>query len=796
MSQNIFRNPFVSIAPALVNLSVGNGTLTIDRLTHFTVSQKYTVICSAIAPFTVFNVVGELDGAVGVVIVGTQFTDEDNKVFFTIQQGPTLFQIGDSFEFTVTQGVDLNQQNIDLYDELPQKNFGQGLTGQSKGNHNIRFSALPVKAFRDIQNLKFTSDVFGPDGNEVSIEYVSGSLLTPASLGLQGILFEANDAGISGNDISIEFAELDLANTATITFQNVRFDAVNPGIAGNLISIRYIGGGTQGSEVVTVVGNAITIQIQNGVTTSDDIEVAIALFPAAAALVETDGTGIGIEIQTIQGPTFLAGGTNQAGDTITVTGNAILVKFESGVTTVQQVKGYIDASVDALTLISTTITGVASNTMTNPIVATFLSGGLEQVGEPGNEVVVVIDQAIQVSFISGLSTATQIKAAIEANATAAALVDITFLGLGSTFQTSPNARTFLTGGSLSGSYAFNTDELDDPINFYEGNAPILHTGAVNQGDQLVLGETEHKGKVTLDDDILSNVSGPKVENLQKTTNNIIQNQKIFLKTNDNSKVEWSKPNLIFTADILIVLTETGYLNRVLTSASPIIVADGQHAYITLNRLANATVVVVVASTVPTGENVIRLFSRIGDDIIWYDNTLQRDNKRIGIGEGGGGGTGYQEKIGTGNGIGTTFPLTFIPSNEHSILVIASHIKANISEYSYNPIGNQIVFTTAPSAGQDVYVFYLTDGETITVPTPTGLLNSYIHTVTLSEETAKELTLLNIPSQPPKALVDIISGGTVEFNLDFTIAIQQFQWATYALDGDLVEGDKIRFYFYS
>jgi hypothetical protein len=799
MSQPIFKNPYVLSPPVITGSSIGDGTLTIDRVTHFTINQKYTAICSAISPFTVFNIVGEFDGVVGVAVVGTQFKDEDLKIFLTIQQGPTLFQIGDTFEFEVAQGTDLNQQNLDLYDELPQKNFGLGQVGLLKGDNNIRFSSNPSKAFRAIQDLLFESKIFGPEGNEVSIEYIEGSLLTPASLTLQSLTFTANTAGANGNNISIEYEEFTPGTFAIASIQDVDFQAVNMGTSGNLISIEYVGGGTQGAEVVTVVGNKITIQIEDGVTTADDIEVAISMEPDAYALVQTTGTGLtGAEPQFIQLETFLAGGTDQIGDSVEVVGNAIKVKFQGGVTTAEDVKALLDANVEALTLITTTITGGALTTQTTPVAPTFLSGGSEDVGIPGFEVVQVVGKEIKISFVDGLSTAQQIKDALEANVSVNALIDITLLGDGSEFQSSPNVKTALAGGSEGGSYSFNRAEISDDPNFFEGNAPILHSGQVNQGDEITLGETLKKGKVTLDDDVVSNNSGLPVDNAQKSINNLIQNGKAFLITEDNSKVDWQVSSLNFTSDIIFVFPDTGVFNRILVADSPLTIADGQHAYVTVNRLVNSNITVQYGTLIPKDENVFRLFSRRGDDLIWYDNTLQRDKKKIRIGEGGGGGTAFQENLGSGNGTNKNFPLTFIPSNEFSILVVCSHIREHNVDYIYNVVGNQIEFQNGfePQFGQDVYVFYLTDGETLDVPSPQGLLNSYTHLVTAADELVKEITLINTPAQPSKVLVDIIGGGAQEYNQDFTVSVNKFQWSGFALDGDLVEGDKVRFYFYS
>lgn len=799
MSQSIFKNPFVSQSPLLTLSSVGNGTLTIDRLTHFTVNQSYTAICTAISPFTVFNIIGSLDGVVGVAVVGEQFVDEDSKIFITIQQGPTLFQIGDTFQFEVSQGIDLNQQNLDAYDELPQKNFGAGLVGQLKGNHNIRFSANPAKAFKLIGDLKFTSKNAGPEGNAISVEYVQGSLLTPASLNLQGLLFQANEAGVSGNGISIEFQEIILATQAKATIGTIDYIALDPGFAGNNISITLVGDTTQGNETVDVVGTDITIHIQSGVSTQDDVELALAMTPAATALIETVGNGeFGIEVQYAAAKTYLTGGTDQTQPNVEVTGNAIIVRFESGITTLQQVKNFVDASADALTLISAAITGIPENAMTAPVPPTFLSGGAEDVGIPGSEIVVVTDKQIKISFVDGLSTAQQIKTAIENSVAASALVDVLLLGDGTEMQYSPFERSFLAGGRSAGTFSFNTDELSDPANFFEGNASILIKDIVNQGDEKTFGESLKKGKLTLDDDVPSNISGPAVENAQKTINSIIQNSKVFLLTADASKVVWFKPTFTFTADILFVFPESGVINKILVANSPITVQDGEHVYVEVNRLANTDLTPVISTSVPTGENIFRLFSRVGDNLHWYDNTLQRHKKKIRIGEGGGGGTAFQEKIGEGNGALRIFPLTFIPSNEQSILLISSGVRALTEEYFYNPVGNQIEFVEGyqPATGQDVYVFYLTDGETLEVPTPSGVENVYTHTVTSAEAAARELTLLATPAIPGKTLADVIGGGPLSFNDHYTISVNKFQWSGFLLDGFLEAGDKIRFHFYS
>jgi hypothetical protein len=62
------------------------------------------------------------------------------------------------------------------------------------------------------------------------------------------------------------------------------FTAVTGGVAGNSITIEYTSGGTAGSESVSVLGNAITVQIEDGISTSETIFDALTTGPSAAAV--------------------------------------------------------------------------------------------------------------------------------------------------------------------------------------------------------------------------------------------------------------------------------------------------------------------------------------------------------------------------------------------------------------------------------------------------------------------------------------------------------------------------------
>lgn len=343
MSQIIFQDPIVSSGPT--GTGTGNGTCTVDRLTHFTIAQTYTLTCIAKSPDTVFNVVGSLDGSVGVAIVGTQFFDEELKVFLTLAQGSTVFEVGDQFVFTTVNGTDLNQANIDSYDELAQKNFGVGVFGTAAGDHNIRYSNTSLAAFLYLQDLKFT----------------------------------AVTAGSGGNSITMQFLQYTAAVAASRVIQDLTYTAVTAGTGGNSISVTYVGDGVAGSETVGVVGSAITVHMESTVSTATQIRTAVLASGAAAALVSVAVSGTGSNTQTSVGATSLTGGAAAIGlagsEFVSVSTNTITVRLESGVSTSTQVKTALDASVAAAALISTSISGVSSAPQFPTTGALNLAGG-------------------------------------------------------------------------------------------------------------------------------------------------------------------------------------------------------------------------------------------------------------------------------------------------------------------------------------------------------------------------------------------------------------------------------------
>jgi len=191
---------------------------------------------------------------------------------------------------------------------------------------------------------------------------------------------------------------------ASVVMQDLTYTAGEAMECGNLFTIGYTSGGTAGSEVVSISGYDVTVQIQNGVSTANQVKAAIEANPTTNALFVVTVTGVGTNPQyagaikaskVIQDLTYTA-------DTAGVAGNAI------------------------------------SLTYTDP-------------GAPNQSISVsVVGSDIDVSLAtdgSGVITsdADSIKAAIDGTPAAAALVDITVSGTGTNVQTA-QAQTNLENG--------------------------------------------------------------------------------------------------------------------------------------------------------------------------------------------------------------------------------------------------------------------------------------------------------------------------------------------------------------
>lgn len=109
---------------------------------------------------------------------------------------------------------------------------------------------------------------------------------------------------------------------ALLIVQDLTYTADLRGTAGNSITIAYTAGGTAGSEVVTVTGTAISVQIATGVSTATQVKTAVDASVAASALISVAVSGTGSTAQVAAAATPLAGGVASEVD---VTNNTLAI---------------------------------------------------------------------------------------------------------------------------------------------------------------------------------------------------------------------------------------------------------------------------------------------------------------------------------------------------------------------------------------------------------------------------------------------------------------------------------------
>lgn len=110
--------------------------------------------------------------------------------------------------------------------------------------------------------------------------------------------------------ISSDFTDDDInASQASLVKANLTFTAKQAGFAGNAIEIEFLNSGVAGSEVVTVVGKKITVSMQGGTSTANQLKTAIDAKAEAAALISvTVASGQGSTAQAAFALDNLEGG--------------------------------------------------------------------------------------------------------------------------------------------------------------------------------------------------------------------------------------------------------------------------------------------------------------------------------------------------------------------------------------------------------------------------------------------------------------------------------------------------------
>ncbi len=173
----------------------------------------------------------------------------------------------------------------------------------AQAEHDEVTSSKQVK----ITNTDIAMELSAVDGDSVIAKV--DSTLTLVTDGMELDLSLASKVclyGVAAATLKVVAPE---AVAASKIVQDLTYTADNAGVGGNSITITYTAGGTANAEAVTVLVNAITVQIDTGVSTATQVKAAVDASVAASALVSVAVSGTGGTAQVAAVAVNLAGGS-------------------------------------------------------------------------------------------------------------------------------------------------------------------------------------------------------------------------------------------------------------------------------------------------------------------------------------------------------------------------------------------------------------------------------------------------------------------------------------------------------
>lgn len=257
---------------------------------------------------------------------------------------------------------------------------------------------------------------------KTAIDATAGSLTGLSAGDLVSVAIAGGQEATTNKTVkSAALASGTAAAKSRVTIGHLVYTAVTAGTAGNSIRVKYTSGG---SLSVSVSSSDITVQLKNdGSSTNALIAAAVAASGPAAALVDTASDGIATSFV----PTV-----------------AMAVAFTS-------LSGGTAAVAPTITLQNLIYTSVSTGTAANGKTITYTTGATA-----GSEVVTVSSGNVSVQISNGVSTATQIKAALDAAAPFTALYSVATTGTASTAQSTVNSAA-MTGAVGPNSLSFYVD---------------------------------------------------------------------------------------------------------------------------------------------------------------------------------------------------------------------------------------------------------------------------------------------------------------------------------------------------
>jgi hypothetical protein len=323
----------------------------------------------------------------------------------------------------------------------------------------LRWGQLPFIQFTNGPTGSAGSEVVTVTGNTISVAIESGvSTMLQIS---NAIAAHRATTGFNASDLvsvaittghnsdpvktlkNVPLAGGNVAQFAKLTVGPLLLTAIASGTAGNSIRLRFTAGAVVGSEIVTVSGNDISVQIADGESSFGNIRDAlVASGPAVALITPSSAFGTGLYSLPEFTSALLSPGDNDN------TTEAFVASLPS----------YINLTGGAAAVASTVV--VQGITITSSSLDTSKNGATFSAtpgATAGAEVVTMTGNNISVQIAEGVSTVTQVVTALQAAPAFTALY--TASGSGATaVRTVDPSLGGQSGLSYPGTYGFYTDQ--------------------------------------------------------------------------------------------------------------------------------------------------------------------------------------------------------------------------------------------------------------------------------------------------------------------------------------------------
>ena len=243
---------------------------------------------------------------------GGQATIHDNSKLYYLSAMEYGFNVSD------TNGrVENDFRGVNLYGNIG--DVGQGVNGFAFGVNakNIRYGNIFANFLRVTGDVENSVNAFADFSNylgDIGDNYY-GVAIQPninTADGFYGINISPNVALSRFQSIGVN---VNMGNVtpyagvkASVVIQDLTYEAGSPGSGLNGVTVEYVSDTVAGSETATLLGNAITVHMESGVSTATQIRAAVIANLTIASNINVTITGVGSNPQTTQGPTPLSGG--------------------------------------------------------------------------------------------------------------------------------------------------------------------------------------------------------------------------------------------------------------------------------------------------------------------------------------------------------------------------------------------------------------------------------------------------------------------------------------------------------